>query len=245
MTRFLKHHVRAIVVIGVAACVTGAGTVAIARPDPPALQRGEHQRAQRQAFREQGLRAAAAVNGSYRTAVRYPTDGGPASLEELVTLSDRIVVARTSANVCRPTRDGRMIVTLYDLTVEETLKGKPNAVALAMILLGGQVRFDNGATARIDTPGFSRPTQPLRRIFFLRAAPPELTGGNEWYLEGKEALVPVAGPLGVYDLSQSRGLFVHPAGNYTNPLAVTVRLAKLAPDRFITEVRRVLASVAR
>jgi hypothetical protein len=170
--------------------------------------------------------------------VTYPSEGSPVSLAELAAASDLVVVGSTGDNVCRPTGDGRMVITLYEVSVETMLKG---AVAsggkVSMILLGGQVRFPDGSRARVDTPGFWRPTQPSRRLFFLHEAAHHLVVGNEGYLSDGRAFVPTAGPLGIYDLSAPRGIFVNPAGHYTTPLGVSIRKAKLTPDAFIREVR--------
>lgn len=225
-----------------------AGTLAFLASRPAALRRAptlqdqqELRRQQIEEFRRNGLHAAARITGSFRHTISYPSEGGPVSLAELVQASDGIAVGATNANVCRPTRDGRSIITIYEVKIEFALKGSfaPGS-SISLIVLGGQVGFPDGTTARLDTPGFSRPTAPLRRIFFFHAGPEGVTEGNETYLVKGQGFVPTSGPLGIYDLSGSHGMFVNPSGNFRNPMATAIGKAKLTPPEFLDEVRNIL-----
>lgn len=193
-------------------------------------------RRQQTAYRLYGLRAAAAISGSFVSTTGYGDVGGPATLRDLVDLSELVIVAETRDNVCRPLGDARSIVTLYSLSVERILKGSalPTS-APTLALLGGRVGFPDGSWAQLNTPGLARPRKYLRMALFLRRAPSAITAGNERFITG-QAYVPVAGGLGLYDLSRSQTAFVQPLGFSKGMFARTLHKQRMDPDAFVEAV---------
>lgn len=191
------------------------------------------------ARREHGLGAAAAVTGTYIGKTGYPNVGGPTSLSELADLSTVIIVGTPEDNVCRPTSDGRSIVTLYRMSVEAVLKGQvPAKGVITMILLGGRIRFPDGSWAQLNTPGLKRPRTGYKMAAFLREAPDQVVSGNERFITERTGFVPAAGPLGMYDLSPSGGVFVQPAGYHQSVLSMALHKERLGQTAFLDLIRR-------
>ena len=198
---------------------------------------------QENARREEGLRAAAAVTGTYIGKTSYPSVGGPTNLAELVGLSSVIIVGSPEGNVCRPTADGSSIITIYKMSVETVLKGKvPRKGSVSMIVLGGRIGFPDGSWAQLNTPGLKRPRTGYRMAAFLREAPGQLVAGNERFLSDGTAYVPAGGPLGMYDLSPSGGAFVQPAGHHQSELSINLHKERLGETAFLDQIRRSVGS---
>src|SRR5262249_51517306 len=141
-----------------------------------------------------------------------------------------------SSNVMLLTDEGRSISTFYTVHVDNILKGTLVAPDVTVIIPGGKVTFFDGTTAEIRTLGFFRPG-PLRMAWFLTKAEGKLVRSHESDIGSDGAFVPVAGVLGIYDLTMTRGPFVLPAGEYTTKFAKDLAKQRLTPDQFISTVK--------
>ena len=146
------------------------------------------------------------------------------------------------ANVSRTTADGRSIVTLHTVQVTEVIKGvSAPRDFVTLVVLGGRVFFSDGTFAQIDTPDFWPIRSDVSLILFGREAPNRLIAGNEDQLQQGGAFEPVAGPLGLFDLSSFRGPHVLPFGSYKTQLGQFVYKSKWTPEEFLTQVRTAIA----
>ena len=147
-------------VIAVLASVVFA-SVASAQDDPETSKRVSEARA------KGGLRAAAAVTGTYLTSVNQhcgPTD----TVETLVDYSSVIVVGRIASNRCWLNAKGELITTDYEVVVEQSLKGWPSpADRLTMSVAGGRLVFEDGSVAEVISGGMALPLKDETYILFL------------------------------------------------------------------------------
>jgi len=157
-------------VVGICLCLAGAVTAtaqeAVDRLTP----------AQRAAYREGGIRAAAAITGHFVHLVTAPESVG-ANLQVLCRVSDLVLVGDVSSLSTRLSDNGMDTQTVLQVQVQQVLKGslKPHTVS-RVIMAGGKVVFDNGSWAETvlsneDLPNarfirFELPTTGRRYVFF-------------------------------------------------------------------------------
>ena len=212
----------------------------VANVDGHQASSGETSERQRQAMKSGGLRAAAAVTGSFETAKFSFTSAGPADLAELITLSPNVIVGYSVSNVCKETADGTSIVTVHTVFVESVLKGDLPLHPISVILPGGRVTYANGDVAQVKTPGFLPPLQGKRHVLFLRRTDPTMTAGLQEVLELAGSFVPSQGPLSIFDLEPTRTAYVLPSGGANSVLMKRLVKQRMSPNQFIEALSRAL-----
>jgi hypothetical protein len=187
-----------------------------------------------------GLRAAAGVSGTFTTAVPIREQLSLSSLRELIDLSELIVVGRTLSNAPRLTKDGLSIFSYYSVAVENVIGGPSlGNAAITIVVPGGRVGFEDGSWAQVNTPGFFRPTNGTRYMFFLSVPGSDIR--QEFKLAPNGPLfVPVEGPLGIYEL-KSDGSPVRTSGLVRSRLSHEVFRADLTAEQFEAHVADLLA----
>ena len=180
------------------------GTTLWAQGAQPAPRtEAERQRAVNQLAFERSLNEAARANGGTFT-VEYDMNTAwrvrPRNVQEMVDSSPLIVVGTVQSAGPRPTRDGRMIETVYSVVVTDTLKGDPRS-AVTVRIPGGRVAFPDGAVAEVLTPGFALQTGGTYALF-LRPAPTGVGTDPDDAAQGVQVLS--VGPQGVIDVSRGR-----------------------------------------
>ncbi|HEU4765815.1 MAG TPA: hypothetical protein VFS77_00535 [Pyrinomonadaceae bacterium] len=129
----------------------------------------------------------------------FNTSAQKASLKDVVSGSQLVVIATTESNVCRMSEDGKTIRTLYQVHIEEVLKGQGQpGRKITVGLPGGKVGFPEGGTAEVQTPWFKKMLNNRRYILFLSGKP-----------DGK-SFVPTGGPQGVFEIpADGTGVLSH------------------------------------
>lgn len=191
------------------------------------------QRRQEEARQSGGLKAAAAVTGSYVGSAPVSGPPGPANLKELADFSEMIVTGTIRGNSMSLTPDGKSIVTRYELLPDRILKGHAIGSNLTVIIPGGKVSFEGGSWAVMTAQNFQKPMNGDTYLFFLRQAPNELT-------EVRPAFVPSSGPLGAYRLAPTVGPYVHPSGFPWTLLYKGVASQELTASAFVDRVSSLL-----
>lgn len=218
-----------VIVLGTAQTPTGAQNQAAAAQQVSP----EVARRQSTAYRESGLKAAAAITGQFVIKSGYQRGGGPADLDELADLSDVVLLGEPVANICRLTQDGRRIATFFTVRVDQVVKGKHNiGDSITVVLLGGRVGFGNGTWAQMNASGIRYPDVNRSYMWFLRSASSDLTAGNETQLS-RGAYEPTAGALGLYDLSSRERSHILPAGDHLGPLGRRLAKERLSAVDFV------------
>ena len=160
--------VRRLTTAGVIAAVIMAGMLATAARPNRRGQDPEQDRRRVEALRSGGLRAAAALNGSYVDVVSPSIDNEPSSLRDLVGDSSLIVVGRILNNSAALDKSGKRVLTDYEVQVERALKGKPHPSGLITVtMIGGRVSFAGGTWAQTVVGGAPQPVNGDRLLFFL------------------------------------------------------------------------------
>jgi len=110
----------------------------------------------RDALRRGGYREAAKVKGHYVGDFDPHWDFGLFDIESLTKISVVVVVGvATRALPSRLAANGQLIVTDYEISVRETIKGKGLAGGKIKVSLpGGKMEFEEGTSAELRTPQF-------------------------------------------------------------------------------------------
>jgi hypothetical protein len=226
---------RTIAMLGLLVCLTGAVTVGAHREF--VASDGLREQAprttvdlEREAFERAGLEAAAKITGSYVHTLIWASDGDPATLRELASLSQVIVIGSATSAICRVAAGGRGIVTDFQVSVDSVLKGDRAISGMTISVPGGKAVFADGSTSEVRTPGFLRPQIGSRLVWFVRR---ESAGEQARF-------VPVHGPLGIYDLEAPTRTFVIPAGNFKSPLGERLLKRRLSAEEFVAEVTQAI-----
>ena len=132
-------------------------------PDP------ETRRKRDNAYSAGGLRAAAAVTGSYREVISGHHGNNANTLDFLVQYSPVVVVGQILKNRTWLNATGRAITTDYEVFVDQSLKGdiRPGET-LTVSILGGKVGFPDGSWAEVEIFDMLLPLNGERYVFFLR-----------------------------------------------------------------------------
>lgn len=161
--------------------------------------------AQQAALRHGGLRAAAAVTGTFGEVLNFAEEAGPASLASMVRASTTILMGRVVSNYSVLPPHGRFIRTEYKVRIQEVFKGSVNrrdGDFVTISMLGGRVSFSDGQaqqTVRYTSP----PLDGRRYVFFLVEVPEaSKTGPNA--IEVPDAnFWPLRGSYGVFELPEN------------------------------------------
>lgn len=129
----------------------------------------------------------------------FNTSAQKASLKDVVSGSQLVVIATAESNVCRMSEDGKTVRTIYKVNIEEVLKGQAQpGRKISVSLPGGKVGFPEGGTAEVQTPWFKKMLNNRRYILFLTGKP----DGNSF--------VPTGGPQGVFEIpADGTGVLSH------------------------------------
>jgi hypothetical protein len=163
-------------------------------------QQGEQQKRdtpeeyeQRMAFievlRREGLKGAARIKGDYVGKLDPHPDWLTFDLEMLTQKSVAVVVGIPVDNRCILTPDGQSITTDYDVVVQEVLKGDIQVGSTIKVALpGGKVKFLDGTTAEVKTPGVEGMVHGWKYALYLseyRVKPGvyDLTAGPQGMIE--------------------------------------------------------------
>ena len=157
-------------VVLVSSIVAAIGAVAVSSG---ARHPGQSSRAAVQAaFREGGLRSAAAASGGHYATT---TDWIPEvahTVESLVGQADVVLIGELVENQAHLSVSGEYITTDYRMRVQRSLKGwvLPQSEVVFQVM-GGKVVFEDGSSAVIETRGFVRPSTGARVVIFANPFP--------------------------------------------------------------------------
>jgi hypothetical protein len=146
------------------------------------------------AVRRGGLREAAKLKRHYVSTQRT-TGWAKYDLEALTQTSSDIIVGSPRFASSALTASGEGIVSEYDVTIDQTLKGNLNRSNLIRIEVpGGKVTFDDGSSAEIQTPDLGPIKENETYVWFLKSKDNEpqlfqLIGGGQGLFELSESLV--------------------------------------------------------
>lgn len=141
-------------------------------------------RALLEAIRHGGLREAARIKGHYVGTI-LTSQWLKYDIDMLAKNSAAVIIGTAVENVSRLTEDGRQITTNYQVIVQEGLKGNiQEGSTITASLPGGRVEFEDGTSAELVTPGFSRMVNGETYVLFLSKKKDEsstfiLTGGPQ------------------------------------------------------------------
>ena len=114
--------------------------------------------------------------------------GRYASLSALVGESATVLIGTPQTNISKLTADGTNITLDYQVKVEYVYKGNLREGDIVTISLpGGMVKFEDGTTAEVRTPGFRKMQDGKTYALFLAT-------------KAKNAFVPVGGPQGIFEI---------------------------------------------
>jgi hypothetical protein len=154
-------------------------------------------RATTEAVRKGGLREAAKLRGTFVT-TGNPFVWDQYDVGSLAAKSKIIVIGTPTTSMCRLSSDGTYITTDYNVQLEQVLKGdlrltanpsQTTSTSLTVKLLGGYVKFEDGTSAVMLTPGFKKMEIGKRYVLFLsdrdKTRPGDLilTGGPQGLFE--------------------------------------------------------------
>jgi hypothetical protein len=190
---------------------------------------GNDFRAVRYALRRGGLREAAKLKGHYVGEFDPHWDSGRFDIDKLTKNSMAVVVGTVvKKRGARLSDEDQLIVTDYEVIVNETLKGVPTkGDTITISLVGGSLEFDDGTSAEIRTPGFEHVIPGSAYVLFLGES---ASGPNEYTLTG--------GPQGLVEIMIDGSLNSH--GRSTDPIALETRDPNKGKNKssFIREVRK-------
>lgn len=176
------------------------------------------------ALRRGGYRELAKIKGHYVGNIDPYWDWSLFNLEALTKNSVAVVVGTPLRSKSQLSPSGQSVITEYEVTVQEVIKGKINQGDIIKVsLLGGKVEFEDGTSVELNTLGFERMKNYSSYALFLYA---KHDGGDAYLLTG--------GPQGLFELP-SDGTSVKPHGRPTDP---AVKEAKdKSVQSFLEEVR--------
>jgi hypothetical protein len=224
---------------------SAARTSAVQQPGqrPPrefASPTPEQRRAQAAAFTAGGLRAAAAITGVYVTAQGPARGAEPVSLTELIDLSHVVLVGWVAEHSMALTKDWRSVVSEYSVNSESVLKGVERTDRTTrrvdVVMPGGRVSFPDGSLAQVETPGFSRPFNDRRYLFFLRVLDSDPSVVSIRTKDSAFGLT--AGALSVFELTGNPR--AKPAGAHTSQLARRLWKDNITAEGLTLRVRELI-----
>lgn len=230
----MRVHVsgkRALSFVSLAAVIgiTAVATLVFAQVKKPVErpQEGSYDewRAVVDALRREGLKGAAKIKGDYVQYVDPHPDWLSLDLEKLTRNSDAVILGVPVKNVCKLAANDRLIVTEYDVVVKQVLKGNPQpGDTIKVALLGGKVKFEDGTTAEVVTPGFKKMAHGKTYALYLSP-----------YSAGSPVYILTAGPQGMMELPDN-GAGVISQARETDP--VKKQLKDKDKETFLKEARK-------
>jgi len=114
--------------------------------------------------------------------------GRYASLSALVGESATVLIGTPQTNISKLTADGTNITLDYQVKVEYVYKGNVREGDIVTISLpGGMVKFEDGSTAEVRTPGFRKMQDGKTYALFLAK-------------KANNGFVPIGGPQGIFEI---------------------------------------------
>lgn len=186
------------------------------------------------------LKRAAEAKGAFVGEVRVDLSTAPPSLEALIAQAAVILVGRATSNASFLTIDGSRVLTGFTVEASQVIKGPEMPTATFGVLFpGGKVRFESGATAQINVPGFPKPPNQELYVWFLKSSFDRTNVPSAVTLP-VERFETVSGPLGLYRLDVRQ---VSPDGGTQSELARDLRRRKLSPAQFIEVVTQLAGRI--
>lgn len=178
----------------------------------------------RDALRRGGLREAARIKGHYVGEFDPHWDFGRFDIETLAKNSAVVIVGVPIKEVgSRLSPSGQTILTDFEVKVVQVFKGAVTASSSVIVSLpGGSVKFDDGTTAELRTPGFEPMKMEATYTMFLSESS---ASPNNYILSG--------GPQGLVEIVNGRTLKPH--GRPTDP--VSEESKGKDKETFLKEVR--------
>ena len=187
---------------------------------------------------EGGLKAAAAVTGTFVGIEQPYPEGDAKNLVQLVSASEAIVVGEIKRNLSWLDDTGKKIVTDYQVKIERALMGQIREGAeISVSVPGGRVSFPDGSTGHIYMPGAPPPANGQRFVFFLSRLRHAATGEQRAAAKGP-MFSPALKTLGMFRLSSDRG--VVPLAPPKHPLKLA--FSRNAEADFVSKVSAAVSS---
>ncbi len=185
----------------------------------------EKEIALRNALRNGGIRAAAELERNYVGIFDPNPDWLKFNVEKLTKNSQAVIIGVPSRNRGKLSKNAEFLYTLYDVKVQEVLKGNIAAGnTIKVALPGGKVSFADGTTAEIRTPGFRKMLNGRTYALYLSESS-----------EGDDIYFLTAGPQGLLELiSKDKKVYSHAADG--SPIKEQVKDENL--DEFLKEARK-------
>jgi hypothetical protein len=151
----------------------------LAERDRRMQEEREISRRQDEAYDKGGLRAAAAVTGTYVMETFSDPENNASTLARLVEWTPNIIVGRIDGAQCWLDGGGELITTDYKVAIERVLKTERTRFEkfVTVSILGGTVRFSKGTVAQVTTRPMTLPTIGDRYVLFI--APTEYHPGPD------------------------------------------------------------------
>jgi hypothetical protein len=181
-----------------------------------------------EALRNGGIKAAAKLKGRYIFDFDAHWNMGRFNSEALTRKSMVVVVGAVVKKVGgRLDESGHLIVTDYEVVVDESIKGSlTKGGTITISLPGGSVQFDDGTSAEQMTPGFEHVKPGSQYTLFLSDG---ADGSKVYDLTG--------GPQGLVEIKSDGTLKSH--GRPTDPIALETEDPKKGKkESFLNEVRK-------
>lgn len=137
---------------------------------------------------DQTLKAKAKEDRRFIMTERPVGPGRYTSLSALVGESAAVLIGTPQTNISKLTADGTNITLDYQIKVEYVYKGNLRESDIITISLpGGMVKFEDGSTAEVRTPGFRKIQDGKTYALFLAT-------------KANNAFVPIGGPQGIFEI---------------------------------------------
>jgi hypothetical protein len=186
-----------------------------------------------EALRNGGIRAAAKLKGRYIFDFDAHWNMGRLNSEALTKKSMVVVVGTVIKNLGgRLDESGHLIVTDYEVVVDESIKGSlTKGRTITVSLLGGSVEFDDGTSAELRTPTFEHVKPGGEYALFLTVFA-EISAGSP------DVYTLTGGPQGLVELMSDGTLKSH--GRPTDPIALETKDPNKGKNKnsFLNEVRK-------
>jgi hypothetical protein len=190
--------------------------------DPQPIRTQDEQTQLVEAMRRGGIHEAAKIKGSYVVTMSPHWEEIFADVESLTSHSDIVIVGMPNSGTSRVSSGGDSILTDYQVTVQQVLKGNHRqASSMIVSVLGGLVRFEDGTSAEVITPDFKIETGKTY-IFFL---------SNEIETTGRFRIT--GGPQGVFEVPAD-GSGIIPKGRKIDHVVQKYKGRRL--DSFLQEI---------
>ncbi|MDT5123906.1 MAG: hypothetical protein QOC96_3388 [Acidobacteriota bacterium] len=202
----LTIYVLAVAIIFAAAIIIINIHAAMAQKTQAQDRTNDERQEVKEALRRGGYREVARIKRHYVGNIDPHWDWSSFSIEGLTKNSAAVVVGIPVRSKSQLSSNGLSVVTEYEVTVQEVIKGKiSQGDTIKVSLLGGKVDFEDGTSVELNTPDFERMANYNSYVLFLTATP-----------DGSGAFKLTGGPQGLFELP-SDGTSVKPHGRTIDP----------------------------